>query len=324
MQEIGGYFELDTYCGEEYYPNAVALNCGRNAIAYVVQARKYKKVYVPTFCCESVTEGVHKGGAMSATYEIDESFRPIFHHALMPHEAVLVVNYYGQLSNEEILSYKKRWQRLILDNTQAFFHHPANGVDSVYSCRKFFGVPDGAYLASKIRLPNEPELDVSTERMQFVLGRYEEPASKYYSLAANNNDRFSDIPIKYMSKLTHNLLRGINYDATKKRRTENASYLHSRLGKMNEIKYQVADGAFMYPFYYGATIGRSLRDYLHQHKIYVPCLWPDVLKREAEDSQAYRLADNIVPLPCDQRYGQEEMKYIVEKVEEFLREGERV
>lgn len=41
---------------------------------------------------------------------------------------------------------------IILDNTQSFFQKPISGIDTIYSCRKYFGVPDGAYLSTNILL----------------------------------------------------------------------------------------------------------------------------------------------------------------------------
>lgn len=52
-----------------------------------------------------------------------------------------------------------------------------------------------------------------------------------------------------MSKLTENLLHGINYEIVRKKRTENFAYLDMKLSKLNELNLNVTDGAFMYPFY---------------------------------------------------------------------------
>ena len=43
MREIGGYIELDSYCLPMLHEGAVALNCGRNALAYLLRARQIKK-----------------------------------------------------------------------------------------------------------------------------------------------------------------------------------------------------------------------------------------------------------------------------------------
>lgn len=37
MEEIGGYIEFENFRGRgEYYENAIALNCGRNCLAYLL------------------------------------------------------------------------------------------------------------------------------------------------------------------------------------------------------------------------------------------------------------------------------------------------
>lgn len=59
---------------------------------------------------------------------------------------VYLINFYGQYSRDEIVSYAKEYKNLIVDNVQAFYTKPIEGVDTIYTCRKFFGVPDGGYL----------------------------------------------------------------------------------------------------------------------------------------------------------------------------------
>lgn len=319
MHEIGGYFEMETFHGKEYHMGAYAFDSGRNALAALVKARQYKNVYIPDFSCDSMADGIKKGGATVTYYSVDENFRPMFSSILNPEEALLIVNYYGQINNEELASYVQKYARVIIDNTQAFFRLPLPHVDTTYSCRKFFGVADGGYLYTDTSI-EKYTLDVSVERMLFVLGRYDEDASTYYQEASHNNEIFSDKPIQMMSKLTHNLLRAIDYDAVALQRKHNADYLHSSLNRINKVNVQVPYGAFMYPLMVNSSIGGGqLRKILQQSKIYVPCLWPDTLSRTSKDTVAYQLAENIVPLPCDQRYDIEDMDYILKKIYETVK-----
>lgn len=322
-KEIGGYFELETFTGEEYHAKAYAFDSGRNALAALVQARGYRKIYLPDYCCDSVADGVKKGGADYTVYPVDKRFRPKFNHVLHENEAILIVNYYGQLTNEELLRYAKKFSHIIVDNTQAFFQRPLAHIDTTYSCRKFFGVADGGYLYTDIDLDLcDYSVDVSAERMLFVLGRYDVSGSAYYRRASENNEIFTSKPIKRMSKLTHNLLRAVDYESAALKRRENAEYLHKNLASLNEIEVQVPYGAFMYPFLTSLSSGGAhLRKTLQQSKIYVPCLWPDTLKHTDEISVAYQMAKNVVPLPCDQRYTIEDMDYILEKIFETVEKG---
>lgn len=43
MKEIGGYIELDTYTGSMLHEDGIKLNCGRNALAYLIKAKKNSK-----------------------------------------------------------------------------------------------------------------------------------------------------------------------------------------------------------------------------------------------------------------------------------------
>lgn len=317
LREIGGYFEMEENLGKEYHEEALALNSGRNAIAYLVEAAGYKKVYVPDFACDSISVGVSKGGAMVESYKITEDLRPDFTGRIVKDEAILIINYYGQIDNLELEKYKEKWGNVIVDNTQAFFQKPVNNIDTVYSCRKFFGVTDGAYLYTNKRIVRELETDISAKRMLFVLGRYDEHASKYYELSAKNNECFDDEPVKFMSRVTRNILKGIDYDKRGTKRYKNASYLHENLGKFNAFEVNIPYGAFMYPLYLPEIDTDRLRKYMHKRLIYVPCLWPDVIRRE-KGGMGMWLSSKILPLPCDQRYDLEEMKYISSCIYDFI------
>lgn len=318
LREIGGYFEMEENQGNEYHEKAIALNSGRNALAYLVEAAGYHKVYVPDFACDSISKGIRKGGADVEIYEISRNLRPSFKGMVAKDEAILIINYYGQIDNHEIELYKEKWGNVIVDNTHAFFQRPVSGIDTIYSCRKFFGVADGAYLYTDVRIERELEKDISAERMLFVWGRYDENASKYYKLSAENNECFDEMPVKFMSKVTHNILKGIDYERCAIKRYENACYLHEILGGFNALDTIITYGAFMYPLYLPRFDTKMLRAYFHNKAIYVPCLWPDVVEHR-NSAWGIELSTKIIPIPCDQRYSQDDMKYIVDSFKRYVK-----
>lgn len=197
---------------------------------------------------------------------------------------------------------------MIVDNVQAFFQEPVPGVDTVYSCRKYFGVPDGAYVATEAVPLETLEQDVSMDRMRCVLGRFEGQASDYYQDYQATGPLFEQMPLRSMSALTRNILRAVDYDAVKNRRSENYAVLESILGKRNPLQLKTPEGPYCYPFY--CKNGLQIKKYLAEKKIYVPTLWPDVLQLEGSLEKDY--AENILPLPCDQRYGYDDMMIIVD------------
>lgn len=313
-KEIGGYFELETFSGTEYYSNLIPLNNARNALAYVLKARKIKKIYLPHFLCDSVAKICEREGYLYEKYSIDEKFLPVFEKKLCPGEYLYIVNFYGQISNKMLKQLKKKYNNIIFDNVQAFFQKPLKGIDTIYSCRKFFGVPDGGYLATNANPLENLEIDNSKDRTTHLLGRFEENASKYYGDFKKNDSLFVDLDIRYMSKLTHNILSGIDYKKVKEKRNQNYAILRRALGKKNELNVLKPDGPYCYPFY--CKNGMQIKKELANRKIYVPTLWPNVL--QLQDTIEKEYAENILPLPCDQRYGRTEMRRIIAEVEKCL------
>ena len=83
MVEIGGYIELDTYRLPMLHENAIKLNCGRNALAYLIESKNIKKLYIPKFNCDCITDLCKRMNIDFDTYSIDKSFRPIFNKELI-------------------------------------------------------------------------------------------------------------------------------------------------------------------------------------------------------------------------------------------------
>lgn len=309
MREIGGYFELDQFINKPYYENLVELNTGRNALLYLVKAKKISKIYLPYFLCNSVSDVLSKYKIDYEYYNVGKDFFPIFEEKLKEDEYLYIVNYYGQITDDVTRKFKKEYKNIILDNTQSFFQKPIVGVDTIYSCRKYFGVPDGAYLSTDVVLNERLEEDQSSFRMKHILGRFEGKASDYYIEFKKNDETFKELPIKSMSKLTRNILGAIDYEKVIETRNRNFEYLHNRLRNKNILDIKLPYGPFAYPFY--MENGIETRKKLAENKIYIPTLWPNVLKENHEDSIEYDYAANILPLPCDQRYGVEDMDKIV-------------
>ena len=97
---------------------------------------------------------------------------------------------------------KQYGKKLIVDNTQAFYAKPVEDVDTFYTCRKFFGVPDGAYLYAEAKVDFHIEQDVSYDRLSFLLKRFDLGAEAGYADFREQSERLIAQPIKGMSNLT--------------------------------------------------------------------------------------------------------------------------
>lgn len=318
MKEIGGYIELDTCRHAMLHEDAILLNCGRNALAYLLEAKGIKKLYLPYFLCDSVANVCKKYGVEVAFYHIGENWLP--KDLVIDGDAWLyIVNFYGQITKEDLTRLVDEYHNVIIDNAQAYFDAPLANVDTLYTCRKFFGVSDGAVLYTNSKLERSLEIDESFNRIHYVLGRYERTASEFYEEAAKNNDIFDNEPIKEMSRLTRNLLRSIDYEYVKQIRTNNFAYLYEKLREINKLNVRLIEGAFMYPLL--IDDGMKIRKQLQQMKIYIPTLWPNVLEGCEPVTLEYKFAAEILPIPVDQRYGIEDMEYLVEVIRSVSTEG---
>jgi len=312
MKEFGGYIEFENYSGLEFYPDAVALNCARNCLAFLIEARGIKKIHIPLMLCSSVKEVCEKYFVEIEFYSINGDFTPQIDFDFKENEYLYLVNYYGQLSNDVLSEFKAKYQNVIVDNVQAFFQEPIDGTDTIYTCRKFFGVSDGAYLVTDSKLNRTLPVDISYPRMNFLLARYETNAEDHYQEYVTNNELFKDEPVKRMSKLTHNLLRGIEYESIKERRKSNFIYLHSHLGSINKLSLTIPEGPFSYPLLVGG--GSELRKQLQKRKIYIPTLWPEVIDIYPPESLEVYYSKDILPLACDQRYAKADLAVIVNAI----------
>ena len=156
-----------------------------------------------------------------------------------------------------------------MDHTHAFFQKPLPGVDTLYSCRKFLGVSDGAYLSTDAELePEKKPLDHSMGRMEHILGRYEYDAGTFYQKMLDNAANYHEMEIRRMSRLTGNLLRTMDYSGIKTRREKNYRLLAKLLPSRNAFTGKVPEGPFAYPYYH--KNGLELRHWLAGRKIFVP------------------------------------------------------
>ena len=124
-----------------------------------------------------------------------------------------------------------------------------------------------------------------------------------------------------MSRLTQNLLKGIDYERVIERREINYRRLDKYFGDRNPLPFQMPRGPFTYPFYYPKGI--KLRKLTASCKLYLPTYWNNVIQHAAAESVEYDYASNILPLPCDQRYNPQDMDAVADRLYAAIKDLER-
>ena len=314
MKTLGGYFELELSKGIEYHGGAIHVNTGRNAFEIILRRKNFNKVYLPYYSCDALAEPVKRIKMKYEFYKIDENFEPIFdYNSLDEGEAFLYVNYFG-VKDKFIANLSKSIGNLIIDNSQAFFSQPVKGVDTFYSARKFFGVPDGAYVYMDKNDEEDLEQDKSIDRTKHLLERIEFDAEYGYSHFLSNENILINQPIKRMSKLTGRILQSIDYENVKSIRKQNFKFFDKIYSDINQLKFDVDDNIspMVYPLLLEVD---GLREYLINKKVFVATYWGVVTGRVKEADFEYKLTRFLIPLPVDQRYTIDDLKIISKLLE---------
>ncbi|MBO8434825.1 MAG: hypothetical protein IAC55_05855 [Tyzzerella sp.] len=321
--EMGSFIELEYPNGKEYYKgdNVVRLNSGRTAIYHSIKSYNCKKVYLPIYQCETVKDFLIKKRIEIEFYTIDENFIPKM-DTNEEDSCMIIVNYCGIFSTQYIKNIADKYKNVIIDNSQAFFSKPLENCLNVYSARKFFGVPDGAYVVGKPYLYSDDmyEDDHSSDTSLFLMQRIEYGCEgKAYASRTLNEERIDNSDIKNMSKFTRYLLDGIDYENVKKKRIENFNVVRSMLKEKNILdidKYFDEDCVPMvYPF---MIENENLLDYLLENKHFQGNWWRYILDITSKNSMEYRLSKYMIPLTIDQRYTAEDVKILCDKILKFI------
>lgn len=314
-EPIGGYFGLEAKGDGDFpYTNTTLLNSGRNCFGYILSNQDVDHVYIPKFTCDVMLEPLKQTGINYTFYDIDEMLEIKSDISLKSSELIVYTNYFGIKDKYSRMLSQEYQSQLILDCSQAFYFEPLEEGYTFYSPRKFFGIPDGGCLFG-CEAPNfAPPIDTS-ERSSHLFKRIESGAEAGYEDFKKNDASLTGEPIKSMSVFTRTILENIDYDSVKQKRITNFSILHDKLKSKNglTIEEDSSGGPMVYPF---LTDDNGLRQKLIDNKIFVATYWPNVFEWCSPEELEFSLAENIIPLPIDQRYDAEDMNKILEVIHE--------
>lgn len=322
MKEIGGFFELELAKKKEFHKNAIKLNTGRNSLEYILKSSKYKKIYIPYFICSSILEPIEKVNIEYEHYKLDENFNIELDFLKIKKDSLLLyVNYFGICNRQidELLEQKEIYQfDLCIDNTQAFFNMPKNEEHTIYSARKFFGVPDGAYLYTNKILNENFEEEKGYNKSIHLMKRIDLGASKAYDDFIECSKLHSYQDIKLMSRVSKQILESIDYKNIIDIRKNNFNYLHKNLKQYNRLN--IDENLIVCPMVYPMFIitDKNIRKDLISKGIFVAKYWESVLDKVDLGSNEQRMVEHIIPLPIDQRYNLEDMEYIVRVIKSII------
>ncbi|WP_297476102.1 hypothetical protein [Ferrovum sp.] len=325
-EEIGGYFGLDLPEYGALYPQAVHYQSARSALRAVLECQGIHRVWMPAYVCDSVLRAADAAGIEARTYGLDNSLYPSdLPSTLLDDEVVLYVNYFGLCQSVvKRLQTQYLLEHLIIDNSQALFA-PHNGeLATIYSPRKFAGLPDGGLLLHSSRLSiTVPSVEDqgSFERMKYLLLRTSCSAREGYAAFQEARNSLQNLPPMTMSRLTRRLIRSIDWQQVRSRRRDNFAVIAQRLNPMNAIQWLPTDDdvPLCYPLVLRGIDVAAIKAHLTAQNIFTATYWPDALPRLKPGSIEAALAQDTLFLPVDQRLDPTRMEIFVQYILDMLR-----
>jgi len=313
---IGGYFELELPDKRRLpYLESVRFQSARAAFLALARAGKPKRVWMPRYICNAMLTPLERAEIECVWYDVNDQLEVDRNTRIGIDDWLLYVNYFG-ICNNQVAQLLQRLSpdQVVLDFSQSFFSRPANdALATIYSPRKFFGVPDGGLLISRIPVSLPETQDTgSFGRILHLMRRLGDSPEAGYAEYQHAEESLAECEPKQMSRLTERILSSIDFDSVSTKRRENFLFLHKELGEDNQLSVDVSSitAPLCYPL---LTSDSGLRDRLIKTSIFVPTYWTDAISR-VSDGWAEKMVRNLLPLPIDQRYAQKDMERMVEVI----------
>ena len=343
---IGGLFGLEValYPGEERPPfltgKELCLINGRCGIWLLINRLRPSRVWVPSYLCrEGILEAINAAGTIPRFYEVDYDLKVRSHHWISnvgSGDLVIFIDYFGFPYDHRLAARVKENGAWVLEDACQALLSSTTGAYSdfvLFNMVKWIGVPDGAILRYPSGLPmgdlpleSAPAewwlkaLQASVIRREFDDGIL---TREWFKLFRETEDTMPTGPYA-MSQLAQTVMNySIDYACLAMKRRDNYAALLEKL-EAYAIFPQLETGVVPVGFPVRVANRDAVRKALFDRRIYPPVHWhlDGVVPSAFEDS--LRLSRNIITLPCDQRYGRDDMERMAESFLQVTRWNARV
>ena len=319
IKEYGGFLPIELILSSNskdcYYNkyNLLLFNTVKAAIPLIKDDLKSEDIFIPYYLCPNVIAEIKKNFKNTQFYNINNNLLPVLDN--LDGKIIYLVNYFGIMDKllRKYVSVHKNTV-FIIDNAHSFYFKPIirQNVYNLYSCKKFFGVPDGGYLIASKKIENPYKESYSNSISNYLIKSFEEGTNSCYS-EKKEIDEFINKNYSGISIFSKKLLSLIDYKKIKIIRKRNFKIYNNAFKNINKIKCENGSIPYLYPL----NVGKNIKQELINNKIYVPTLW----NMESEKSNIefeLNLKDYTIFLPLDQRYDKNDILYIINKVKSIL------
>lgn len=323
--EAGGYFELSLPDHGAYFRATFETQSARAATAAVLRASPFKKIYLPRYICDTIIVAAERAGLSTGFYALDAQWLPLDLPSDLPANACcLYVNYFGlcQAQVEQIASRIPPAQ-LLIDNSQALYAPHTGCFASIYSPRKFAGMPDGGWVCCDATMTLALEAaseTASLDRCASLLLRAAAQTQAGYQQFNRARQSLNEEAPTRMSAVTRRILRSIDWEGVKNARLQNFQAMDALLGPHNQLDWTLKehDVPLCYPLLTPLADVHDIKRRLAMESIFIPTYWPDAQARAGAGSQEEKLIRQTLFIPIDQRLSPSEVQRIAHRIRSFL------
>lgn len=304
---------------------------GRTAIDLILQDILKKKmvkcVAMPAWCCDSMIMPFLAHGIDVRFYDYGRSS---FEDKT---DVFYLTNYFGYENTiplEIVRQIKEKGSIILYDRTHSFLMEDDGYREvadySFASIRKWMGVIGGAYVDG-IETPELRECEyvpvkgkAMSDKYRYLNGDMSIEKDEFLAAFGEFGHKLAGDYCNYsMDDLSYTLYKQENLCEMKRRRRENAGYIHENL-KGVQFMYKMTEGAFplFVPVLFENKEQRDdVRKKLKEQQIYCPVHWPQP-KQIPTDYKVNFIVDRELSLLCDQRYGLGEMEREIIIINDFI------
>ena len=278
--------------------------------------------------CSSISDAILRAGWKFQYYTVSKDLE-IVEEKIQEYPVLFFIDYFGKNQSQKFLKrLKESYSELVLieDCTQSIMTKRTEESIADYmlaSLRKWFPIPSGGCVWSNHSLPSVPmTCGISEYTFYYFLSQI----MKTEYLKNNMLDKkkylewmnegvtklFEDYSIREMDQVSRHLLAIIDWNEASQKRRENYEILHNLIHKNGkfEIVSELEEGEVPFCMPVCTQNRDDLLRYLIRNKIYCNVHWRLSEEQKSVSPEIKNLSNQILSIPCDQRYGKEEMKYI--------------
>lgn len=314
---------------------------GRNAIGFILDSIEYrrdKRALLPIYTCTSVIKPFIDRGYYLEFYDIDINLEvniKDFEEKIISFKPSIVLfhAYYGfdtlKDIKDKIMSIRKKNIIIIEDITQSFMSDIKH-IDADYyigSFRKWVAVPDGGFAINKNDFFPRKPININKKlvdlRLQAFYVKYNYMKNNigskedFIKLYIDSEEMFDDSFIYKISSEAKFILNNCNKQEIIEKRKNNFSRLLKGIDGKKSIMIPVFRSMpkNIIPLYFPIYVEGDrddLRKYLSINNIYAPVIWPIPCYIKNISNNILNIYQKILAIPCDQRYGLQDMDSVVE------------